>query len=48
MSGVVLVVLDVGLPDADGREVPAVARADGREVPVAMLTVDAPTSRWEW
>jgi len=37
-GGVDLVVLDLGLPDIDGREVLAAARADGREVPVVVLT----------
>lgn len=36
-GGVDLVVLDLGLPDIDGREVLAAAR-DGREVPVVILT----------
>ncbi|HET6533621.1 MAG TPA: response regulator transcription factor [Actinoplanes sp.] len=37
-GGVKLVVLDLGLPDVDGREVLAAARQDGREVPVVVLT----------
>jgi DNA-binding response OmpR family regulator len=37
-GGVGLVVLDLGLPDVDGREVLAAAHADGREVPVVVLT----------
>jgi DNA-binding response OmpR family regulator len=37
-GGVELVVLDLGLPDIDGREVLAAARANGREVPVVVLT----------
>jgi two-component system alkaline phosphatase synthesis response regulator PhoP len=37
-GGVDLVVLDLGLPDIDGREVLTAARADGREVPVVVLT----------
>ncbi|GAA0505322.1 DNA-binding response regulator [Paractinoplanes deccanensis] len=37
-GGVELVVLDLGLPDVDGREVLAVAREGGREVPVVVLT----------
>jgi two-component system alkaline phosphatase synthesis response regulator PhoP len=37
-GGVKLVVLDLGLPDIDGREVLAAARQDGREVPVVVLT----------
>jgi DNA-binding response OmpR family regulator len=37
-GGVELVVLDLGLPDVDGREVLAAARADGRGVPVVVLT----------
>ncbi len=36
-GGVELVVLDLGLPDVDGREVLAATR-DGREVPVVVLT----------
>jgi two-component system alkaline phosphatase synthesis response regulator PhoP len=36
-GGVDLVVLDLGLPDVDGREVLATAR-DGRQVPVVVLT----------
>ncbi|GAA4607282.1 two-component system alkaline phosphatase synthesis response regulator PhoP [Actinoplanes octamycinicus] len=36
-GGVDLVVLDLGLPDVDGREVLAAAR-DGRDVPVVVLT----------
>jgi two-component system alkaline phosphatase synthesis response regulator PhoP len=37
-GGVGLVVLDLGLPDIDGREVLAAAHDDGREVPVVVLT----------
>jgi DNA-binding response OmpR family regulator len=37
-GGVALVVLDLGLPDVDGREVLAAAHAEGREVPVVVLT----------
>jgi two-component system alkaline phosphatase synthesis response regulator PhoP len=37
-GGVGLVVLDLGLPDVDGREVLAAAHAEGREVPVVVLT----------
>ncbi|SNY59396.1 response regulator transcription factor [Paractinoplanes atraurantiacus] len=37
-GGVELVVLDLGLPDVDGREVLAAAREHGREVPVIVLT----------
>lgn len=37
-GGVGLVVLDLGLPDIDGREVLAAARADGRGIPVVVLT----------
>ncbi|WP_166661022.1 response regulator transcription factor [Paractinoplanes brasiliensis] len=37
-GGVELVVLDLGLPDVDGREVLAVARESGRGVPVVVLT----------
>jgi two-component system alkaline phosphatase synthesis response regulator PhoP len=36
--GVALVVLDLGLPDVDGLDVLAAARADGRQVPVVVLT----------
>jgi two-component system alkaline phosphatase synthesis response regulator PhoP len=42
-GGVELVVLDLGLPDVDGREVLAAAR-DGREVPVVVLTPRAAAS----
>ncbi|MCM4081213.1 response regulator transcription factor [Paractinoplanes hotanensis] len=37
-GGVELIVLDLGLPDVDGGEVLAAARADGREVPVVVVT----------
>jgi two-component system alkaline phosphatase synthesis response regulator PhoP len=37
-GGVELVVLDLGLPDVDGREVLAAARAGDQEVPVVVLT----------
>jgi len=37
-GGVALVVLDLGLPDIDGREVLTAAHEDGREVPVVVLT----------
>jgi DNA-binding response OmpR family regulator len=37
-GGVALVVLDLGLPDVDGREVLAAAHSEGREVPVVVLT----------
>jgi DNA-binding response OmpR family regulator len=39
-GGVDLLVLDLGLPDVDGREVLAAAhqRSDGRDVPVVVLT----------
>jgi len=37
-GGVGLVVLDLGLPDIDGREVLAAAHDEGREVPVVVLT----------
>jgi DNA-binding response OmpR family regulator len=40
-GGVGLVVLDLGLPDVDGRDVLAAARADGREVPVVVLTAQS-------
>jgi two-component system, OmpR family, response regulator len=36
--GVDLVVLDIGLPDADGRDVLASFRASGRDVPVLLLS----------